>query len=215
MDDALRERWERLTGLLGVDEEDATAVLRDLWRRHNEPQRAYHRLSHVRHVLEVIDLLRAEEPVDDPVAVQLAAWFHDAVYAPGAADNEARSADLVTAVLTRWDIARERTAHVAGLVAATATHPTEDVDGDTAVLVDADLAILAADPDTYDVYRRAVRVEHHHLEEAAWTSGRAAFLRDMLARSTIFATAAMRRRGEAAARRNLEAELAALDGSPG
>jgi predicted metal-dependent HD superfamily phosphohydrolase len=210
MDADLRDRWERLTGLLGVEERESTRVLRDLWRRHDEPHRAYHRLAHVRHVLEVVDLLRAEEPVDDPVAVRLAAWFHDAVYQPGASDNEHRSAELARRTLQGWRLDEERTAHVTALIEATATHPVDAVDADTAVLVDADLAILAADPDTYEVYRRAVRVEYGQLDEPAWRAGRRTFLEGMLDRRAIFATTSMRRRGEAAARRNLGAELAML-----
>lgn len=210
MDAALRERWTRLTALLGVHEADATRVLRDLWRRYDEPQRVYHRMSHIRHVLDVFDSLRAAEPVDDPVAVQLAAWFHDAVYVPGASDNEDRSADLAAEVLGSWGVTAERSERVAALVRATATHPVSGVSGDTAVLVDADLAILAADPDTYDVYRRAIRVEYSHLDEDGWRAGRGAFLRGLLARPELFATATMRRRGDAAARRNLGGELAGL-----
>ncbi len=210
MDAAMRERWTRLTALLGVSDGDATRVLRDLWRRYDEPQRAYHRLSHIRHMLEVFDSLRDTEPVEDPVAVQLAAWFHDAVYVPGAPDNEARSAELAADVLESWGVPSERLVEVAELILATADHPVEAVRPDTAVLVDCDLAILAADPDTYDVYRRAVRVEYGHLDEEAWRSGRADFLRGLLARPRVFATDTMRRRGEAAARRNLGAELADL-----
>lgn len=206
----MRDRWAQLTGLLGVDDAESTRVLRDLWRRHDEPQRAYHRMGHVRHVLDVVDLLRAEEPVDDPVAVRLAAWFHDAVYEPGADDNEARSADLAAEVLEGWAIDGSRVAHVGELIRATATHPAEDVEADTAVLVDADLAILAADPDTYEVYRRAVRVEFGHLDDAAWRRGRAAFLTTMIARPSIYATEGMRRRGERRARENLGEELARL-----
>jgi predicted metal-dependent HD superfamily phosphohydrolase len=210
MDADLRERWEQLTGLLGVEPAEATRVLRDLWRRNDEPHRAYHRMSHVRHVLEVVDLLRAEEPVNDPVAVRLAAWFHDAVHEPGACDNEARSADLAVDVLTGWGIASDRVAHVAALIRATAEPLAEVVDPDVAVLVDADLAILAADPATYDLHRRAVRVEHRHLAEPAWREARAAFLRDLLDRPRIFATEGLRRRGERRARENLRAELDTL-----
>jgi predicted metal-dependent HD superfamily phosphohydrolase len=212
VDDALRERWERLTGLLGVPDAAAVAVLRDLWRRHDEPQRVYHRLSHVRHVLDVIDLLRAEEQVEDPVAVQLAAWFHDAVYEPGMTDNEVRSAELATQVLSAWGITEERVRHVAALIGATAEHAADGVDTDTGVLIDADMAILAADPVTYELYRRAVRVEYQTLDEPTWRAGRADFLHELLDRPTIFATRSMRRRGEDAARRNLADELVLLAG---
>jgi predicted metal-dependent HD superfamily phosphohydrolase len=208
MDDGLRQRWHDLAGLLGIGEGAATRVLRDLWRRYGEPQRAYHTLAHVRHVLDVVAFLRRREPVDDAVAVQLAAWFHDAVYEPGAGDNEKRSAELATRVLRGWAIAPDRVAHVADLVLATRGHAAVDQDG--AVLVDADLAILAADPDTYTLYRRALRVEYRHVDDARWRRGRTAFLEGMLARPRIFATATMGHRGEGVARRNLAAELATL-----
>lgn len=209
MDDDLRRRWDDLTGVLLVEEAEATRVLRDLWRRHDEPQRAYHRLSHVRHVLDVLDLIRAARPLSDPIAVRLAAWFHDAVYHPGNVDNEARSADLARRVLEGWGLPPERVDHVAALIRSTASH-RDDGTPDAPALIDADLAILAADPDTYELYRRAIRVEHGHVDEAAWRRGRGAFLERMLDRETIFLTDAMRRRGEAAARRNMTAELRSL-----
>jgi predicted metal-dependent HD superfamily phosphohydrolase len=211
MDGDLRRRWEDLTGVLLVDEAEATRVLRDLWRRHDEPQRAYHRLSHVRHVLDVLDLIRAATPLSDPIAVRLAAWFHDAVYVPGARDNEARSAELAREVLEGWGLPPERVSHVAALVLTTASH-RDDGTPDAPALIDADLAILAADPDTYELYRRAIRVEHGHVDEEGWRRGRSAFLAGMLDRETIFLTDVMRRRGEAAARRNMTAELATLTG---
>jgi predicted metal-dependent HD superfamily phosphohydrolase len=208
MDEALRRRWHDLAGVLGVGEDAATRVLRDLWRRYGEPHRAYHTLAHVRHVLDVVTFLRRREPVDDALAVQLAAWFHDAVYQPGAADNEARSAELATRALRGWEVALERAAHVADLVLATRAHVATDPDG--SVLVDADLAILAADPDTYELYRRALRVEYRHVDDARWRRGRAAFLEGMLARAAIFATPTMGHRGEGVARRNLAGELETL-----
>jgi len=48
--------------------------------------------------------------------------------------------------------------------------------------------------------------------EPAWRTGRGAFLQGLLARPALYATATMRRRAEAAARRNLARELADLDG---
>jgi predicted metal-dependent HD superfamily phosphohydrolase len=208
LDEGLQRRWHDLTRLLGIDEPECERVLADLAARHEEPHRAYHTLAHLRHVLEVVDFIEQRERVDDSIAVRLAAWFHDAVYEPGAADNEGRSAKLAAEVLTDWQVPADRVAHVHGLVLATAHHLPET--SDEAVLVDADLAILAADPDTYQVYTRAVRVEYGHLDEAEWRAGRAAFLTGMLDRDPLYVTRTMRRRGEAAARRNLTGELERL-----
>lgn len=211
MDDGLRRRWHELSAVLGVNDDEAARVLEDLVSRHDEDQRAYHTLAHVRHVLNVVDFLEKREPVDDPLAVRLAAWFHDAVYEPGSDKNEAASARYAAELLTDWQIDPERVAHVHRLVLVTATH--EPVVRDEAVLSDADLAILAADPDTYEVYTRAVRVEYGHLGDAEWRAGRAAFVRSLLDRDHLYTTPTMRARGEDVARRNLTAELDRLTGT--
>jgi predicted metal-dependent HD superfamily phosphohydrolase len=210
LEQALRSRWREHTRPLGLAEAEVAAAFADLVRRHGEAHRAYHTLAHTRHVLDVIDFIAEHERVDDPVAVRLAAWFHDAVYEPGKDDNEARSAKFAAEVLTDWQIPPDRVAHVHGLILATAHHLAET--SDEAALVDADLAILASDPDTYGVYTRAVRVEYQHLDEAAWRQGRSAFLRGMLERDPLFTTKTLRRRGEPLARRNLAAELERLTG---
>lgn len=208
MDSGLRERWQRLVAPLAVGEAEATHVLRDLWRRYDEPHRAFHTVSHLRHVLDVVDFLHGSEPAHDPTGVELAAWFHDAVYDPASEHNEERSAQLAADTLLGWDVPDARVAHVVDLVLATRTHLAAD--HDTAVLIDADLAVLASPPDSYDLYRRGVRVEYRHLDEAQWRSGRAAFLRSMLARDRLFTTATMRERGETVARHNLSTELGEL-----
>jgi predicted metal-dependent HD superfamily phosphohydrolase len=208
LDDRLRERWERVAVLAGASHDDATRVLRDLWRRYDEPHRAYHTLAHLRHLFAVLDLLRTEERCDDPVALELAAWFHDAVYDPRARDNEVESAELACDTLRGWQVPDDRVAVVRGLVLATADHRAATPD--QALLCDADLAVLAGDGDSYSLYVRAVRVEYGHLDLAAWRRGRAAVVERLLARDPLYATAAMRRRAEAAARRNLADELARL-----
>lgn len=208
MDEELRRRWHEMTGPLGIDDVEALRVLDALAVRYGEQHRAFHTLAHIRHVLEVLDFLEASEAVDDPLAVRLAAWFHDAVYQPGAADNEAASARLAAEVLTDWQVPADRVAHVHQLILVTADHRPEA--SDEALLCDADLAVLAADPDTYEVYTRAVRVEYAHLDDDAWRAGRTAFVRSLLDRQGLYATTTMRHRGEEAARANLAAELEQL-----
>lgn len=209
MDQELRRRWHELTGALGVDDVEARRVGDDLAGRYGEAHRAFHTLSHIRHVLEMLDVLEAREAVDDPRPVRLAAWFHDAVYEPGAADNEAASARLAAEALTKWQLPADRVAHVHQFIVVTADHRPQT--GDAALLCDADLAILAADPDTYELYTRAIRVEHSHLDDDAWRAGRTAFVRSLLERQRLYATETMRHRGEEIARANLAAELEQLE----
>ena len=172
---------------------------------YGDGSRGYHDLRHLREVLEHVDELLAP---DDPAreAVLVAAWFHDAVY-EGRPDDEERSA--------RWALdAMDGPLgdEAARLVRLTATHrPAED---DTAgqVLCDADLAILAAAPERYADYVEGVRREHAHVPDADFAVGRAAVLRDLLAKPTLFHTAVARERWEQRARANVEAELSSLSG---
>src|SRR5689334_15382646 len=75
----LEAAWARLQ----PDQPDLGADLLARWR---EPHRHYHTDEHLAFMLEIID--RHADLADDADAVRLAAWFHDAVYDPRAADNE-------------------------------------------------------------------------------------------------------------------------------
>jgi len=81
-------------------------------------------------------------------------------------------------------------------------------------LLDADLAVLGADPGAYDCYRAAVREEYAALDEPAWRAGRAVVLSGLLARDPLYGTRAARRRREAMARANIARELDSLTAAP-
>ena len=166
--------------------------------------RGYHDLQHLSEVLHHVDALM---DADDPAraTVLLAAWFHDAVYA-GQGDDEERSAQLAEATLPDGDVAAE----VARLVRLTQTHRPASDDHPGQVLCDADLAILAAEPERYASYVRGVRSEYAHVSDRDFATGRAAVLRDLLAKPTLFHTRAGRDRWERPARVNVERELRSL-----
>jgi predicted metal-dependent HD superfamily phosphohydrolase len=173
-----------------------------------EPHRRYHDATHLAEVLDRVDELAGE--ADDPGAVRLAAWFHDAVYRPLRGDNEDRSAILAERMLADTDLPPDTVANVARLVRLTATHDPEPGDRDGAVLCDADLAILAAGPERYAAYAAAVREEYAELPDETFRAGRADVLRRMLGRPALFRTAPARDRWETAARHNMETELMLL-----
>lgn len=200
--------WASDAAAVGVAPGAGAAALADLRARYGEPHRRYHVLAHV---TDVLAALASGPPAEDPVAVRLAVWFHDAVYDPRAGDNEAASAALAARTLTGWDASKPLVRRVRGLVLATDhRRPAPAGDGDAALLVDADLAVLAAPPDRYDAYVAAVRAEYAHVDDADWRRGRAAVLDALLARDPLYRTAAMRARGEESARANLARERAGL-----
>jgi predicted metal-dependent HD superfamily phosphohydrolase len=208
VEEELRDRWAADAGRGRA----ATTALDSLLGRYREPPRRYHGTAHVLRVLRTVEEILAAMPdpaVPDPAAVRLAAWYHDAIYDPRAAAgaNEAASAALAERDLASFGMAPERVASVARLVRVTAGH--EPATPDEAVLCDADLAVLAADPATYTAYATGVRAEYGHVDEAAWRVGRAEVLSAFLARPVLFHTTAMAPR-DGAARANLTAELATL-----
>ncbi len=201
----LRDRWADVAGT----GRPASYALDGLLARYREPHRHYHGLAHVVRVLRDVDDLLGAVMVADADAVRFAAWFHDAIYDPRAptGHNEDASAQLATEVLTELSRPTAQVVLVARLVRATAQHHATSPDD--AVLLDADLAVLASDPASYTAYARGVRREYAHVGDDDWRVGRAAVLRGFLARPEIFATAAMHAR-EPVARANLAAELAGL-----
>ena len=97
----------------------------------------------------------------------------------------------------------------------TATHAVEPADGNGAVLCDADLAVLAGDPESYAAYAVAVREEYAHVPEPLFRAGRAQVLAGLLAHEVLFRTATGRSWWESAARHNVETELILLSAQAG
>lgn len=173
--------------------------------RYRQPHRCYHGLDHVAACLAWLE--RVREDAERPEEIALALFFHDAVQDRGL-DDEERSAMLAEHELAALGVPGEACRRIGTLVHATAGHHASE--GDAALVVDVDLAILAAPPDAYARYVAGVRAEHPHLSDAAFRAGRAAFARAFLERAMLFHTSAFRAL-EPLARQNLAAELRALD----
>jgi predicted metal-dependent HD superfamily phosphohydrolase len=175
--------------------------------RYNEPHRHYHTTQHLLQVLTMIDQLADDH---DLFLVQLAAWYHDAVYAipAGQVSNEEASARLVLRELSWVGLEQEDLNQVARLVRLTETHLPGPRDPEGELLCDADLAILASDPADYADYVAAVRAEYAQLPEEEFLAGRLAVLTELADRE-IFRTAKGRRLTDAA-RTNLATEMSAL-----
>ena len=172
-----------------------------------EPHRHYHSVSHLRDVLRGVDELA--ECADDPDAVRIAAWYHDAVYA-GRPDDEECSARRAEEELSRLDVAPGLVDEVARLVRMTVAHDPAPGDRNAEVLSDADLASLAVSSERYRLNTAAIRREYAHVPDEVFRKGRMQVLTALLEGPGVFRTAPGRQRWEAAARENLLAELATL-----
>lgn len=172
-----------------------------------EPARHYHDLVHLRAVLDTVAALAYEAA--EPMLVRLAAWFHDAVYDVHRQDNEEQSAQLAESTLRLAGLTSDQVAEVARLVRLTASHDPAAADSNGAVLCDADLSILASNPERYEGYVRAVRQEYGHVSDHDWRIGRAAALEQLLELPALFRTTTGAS-WETAARHNLRTELTSL-----
>ena len=202
----LRVAWQRHLGASNVATEWFDTVL----GAYRAEGRHYHGVRHVAWVVRHVEALAGDHPVDDLDATVAAAFFHDAVYEPTRDDNEAESAAMAERAVREIGWTGAACRHVADLVMATAGHDVEGVDRDTAVLLAADLAVLAAEPSRYGEYATAVRREYDHVSDADWRTGRGAVLRTLLARPRLFAAELGLDDWERRARANITSELASL-----
>ncbi|MEV4003924.1 HD domain-containing protein [Actinomadura sp. NPDC049753] len=199
----LVDRWVALAG------PHTRHIGTELDQRYGEPHRRYHTRAHLAAVLDLVDELAGH--AEDPDAVRIAAWFHDAVYDPERADNEERSARLAARMLADTDLPEAVVARVVRLVELTATHAPEEDDRDGQVLCDADLAVLGAEPEQYAAYAAAVREEYAFVPDEFFRAGRAEVLNGLLALPRLFHTPAARERFEERARDNMRTELLLLN----
>ena len=192
-----------------------------------QPHRAYHHSGHLSQMLTDLDRLYAHRTQGStPLPLVLAAWFHDAVYEGAPGEDERRSEQLAGASLeplvTAGLLTEQELQLVRLLVRATATHKLpESADlpagynpADIEFFLDADIAILAAEPARYRRYLRGVRSEYSHFDDEAFRIGRTSFLHSVLERERIFLSERARELWEEPARANLCGELAEWEQNP-
>ncbi len=192
--------------------DEVRAVGRRLIERWSEPNRHFHNIKHLVHVLSRVDELAQE--THEPDLVRLAAWYHGAIfdaaekaaYANRGGEDEVASAELARIELLQLGVPQKRVDRVVQLVTALARHTAAPGDFDCAVLCDADMAMLAAEPQRYKSYLKEVRAEYAHVPVEDYLRARAAILTKLQQRSTLFASP-LGAAWEEPARQNVAAEL--------
>jgi predicted metal-dependent HD superfamily phosphohydrolase len=114
-----------------------------------EPTRHYHNATHISDCLSEFDGARALAV--DPLAVEIAIWFHDVVYQAGAADNEERSAELASGWLRQAAASRRLVDAVQRLILSTRSHEI-GLHTDAPLIVDVDLSVLGSNPGRFWEY---------------------------------------------------------------
>jgi len=201
-----RDRWNQLLRAAGA-REDGSSCYDRLTSLYREPHRHYHNLQHIAECLQEFD--SARNLAREPVAVELAIWFHDAIYDPRASDNEERSADLARQCLAGLGLNDPLQDSVARLILATKHHDNA-LHADTPLLVDVDLAILGQPGERFWQYEAAIRQEYDWVDKNIFAMKRAEILERFLARGQIYNTGYFFSKYEQQARANLIASIEKL-----
>lgn len=199
----MKNRWRTFWSAAGASGDPEPEWLA-LSARYAESHRAYHTIAHIAHCLDEFEEVRGLAA--DPLAVEMALWYHDAVYDPRATDNEARSAELARRAAEAMGWARERGDRAAALILVS-THRALAEDPDARLFADIDLSILGGPSAIFAKYERQVRVEYAWVPEPAFRAARSAILKSFLDRPSIYATPHFRKKYESMARLNLAVSL--------
>jgi predicted metal-dependent HD superfamily phosphohydrolase len=197
----LIERWFEAWASLGVPGKPELIMLHSrLVQCYSEPHRHYHTLQHL---AECFDHLSELKPhLAHNSEVELALWFHDAIYDTHRADNEALSARWAADSARSAGVSEPSVRLIVQLVMATC-HASEPKGADAETLVDADLGILGATSERFIEYESQIRQEYAWVPEPVFRARRVEILTRLLDRPHIFSTELFRNRYEARARANL------------
>jgi predicted metal-dependent HD superfamily phosphohydrolase len=100
----------------------------------------------------------------------------------------------------------ELAARVAHVINMTKNHAAGEAEGDAALFLDMDIAILGAPWESYCTYAAGTRAEYPHINDAAFAAGRGAFLESQLKHARTFRTDLYESEIGARARANMQWE---------
>jgi len=197
--DSLLPSWQRAWAGIGAAGE-GSALFAQLTAAYAEPQRHYHTLQHLGECLALFDDARAL--AERPAEVELALWFHDAIYDIKGHENEQRSADWARDALRDAGVSADAAQRVHDLVMAT-RHTAVPSGRDEQLLVDIDLSILGAARARFDEYEQQIRKEYAYVPGFLFRRKRREILKGFLDRPAIYSTPHFHGALEARARDNL------------
>ncbi|MFC1854056.1 N-methyl-D-aspartate receptor NMDAR2C subunit [candidate division CSSED10-310 bacterium] len=179
-----KERWENLW-VRFTGQHDCSATHQKLLAAYGEPHRIYHTSNHLVDCLILFD--RVKQLARRPAEVEVALWFHDAVYDLYRADNEEKSALWATEILLINGLDREVSDRVGELIMATSLFNIPKTE-DAKLIIDIDLAILGRSTSDYELYEQKIRQEYGRVPQSEFNLKRSALLEAFLTRPTIYYT---------------------------
>jgi predicted metal-dependent HD superfamily phosphohydrolase len=173
-----------------------------------EPARQYHTLQHLGECLDLFESVMYL--AIHPAEVEMALWFHDAIYNTASQDNEAQSAQWARAELSRVGVLSEKIDRIHALIMATC-HTSLPTTSDECLLVDIDLAILGVSTERFTEYEQQIRAEYSFVPEPIFNQKRQKILQGFLDRPTIYSTKYFQDKLERRARSNIKRSIFSLN----
>ncbi len=202
-----RERWTALYRRLYPKNGSELGITIDnsydkVISAYSGPDRHYHNLNHINDGLVELDKVR--KLASSPDALELAWWWHDFVCEPGSRINEQSSAEAGDQVSSKLEIDIIVRISVIQMIMATKhDYPRNNIDA--SLIIDIDLASLAASPEVFDENTAKIRKEYPNVSDEEFKQGRADFFKNFLeTRETIYITYHFREKYEAKAQANLK-----------
>ncbi|MEZ0224436.1 MAG: hypothetical protein ACAH83_07785 [Alphaproteobacteria bacterium] len=213
--DPLLHRWLGLWQRLGAEAPGLAETGACIISAYESSGRFYHTRRHLEDVLQKLDWARTALIATDDLAevpeqgrpvlfdtIELALWYHDAVYNAKEYDNEMKSRNLFLADGAKNGLPDHIQRDVAMLIDVTAKHRNAKR-LDERILCDCDLAILGAPKAEFDEYDANIRKEYAHVPEQEYENARRRVLTGFLRQGKIFKTKAFQAEFGSRARWNL------------
>ena len=152
--------------------------------------------------------------MENPVLLTFAIFFHDIVYDSSSSTNERDSVEVFKKFCSDAGsaLSSNEVQTVCDWIMLTAEHHSDkEIEGDCALFLDCDLAVLALPFPQYSKYSEGIRREYCLFDAKTFAVKRTQALKTLLASKVIFHTPEIRDRLESAARKNMQQEQKFLE----
>ncbi|MBU1127262.1 MAG: hypothetical protein ABIH88_00100 [Patescibacteria group bacterium] len=175
-------------------------IYKDLLLRYKESHRRYHNLSHLKECF--VEFEKVAHLLKNPDSVEMAIWYHDAIYNPKKQDNEEKSAMLFLKNAKELCLSDIFKKDISQLILET-KHQKPPKENDAKFLIDIDLSILGKNKKRFEKYEEQIREEYCFVPKKEFNQKRKAFLESLLKRQNIYSTSFFKDKYERKTRENL------------
>lgn len=199
------QRFEALWARNG-NSVDGAGIADALLGCYDEPKRHYHTFKHIEFCLSLFDQVR--DICANADAVELAIWFHDAVYNFPLLDNEKLSADYFMR-MSEKSLADDLRQNIYQQIVVT-DHKPRPLNQDQQLLVDIDLSSFGRPWEQFLKDGANVRLELAYQDDDVFYQQQIGFMKQLVARVNFYYTPWFQNKFEHTARANLSRYLESL-----